>query len=490
MQRTIPRAFFVLFLGFGWPCVSPACSLFSGPPRPIQCAESVALNLAIDGEVLFPGDTRRGDAFERSLEAAAIRALGENRIAIDPEGRDLRIEIRAGSEGEILIALSSDGTEAAGAEPAKEAGERDKGVLRKELPAAAGEDPTALLAAALDLLGQAISSNWRNDCEPARTLSAEGRFAFEVPPVHPEARKRYLSALRAEGGLETSDSGSVGTLIELSPDGEEERRSAFPLVGEDRPERFLVSDDGLFVVAFDSRPTPAGSRGGGTRIYRADGGRVARLPLEDLLTPGDLEALRRNSWTSSCGGISGSLEASLDDGRDLLLLQLKDRSIPHEIAIDLATGRRITPRRDLLPQMRVTIGARPSAPGLEPTWEPPVYAENLDTGEASRAFANPDLAREPSRALFEHAVESPLPGYTEIAKRARLQGTVEVEVVVSESGRVSCARVSRLPLGLSRAAEAAALRWRFQPFARNGEPVRAVGRFSLHFGLTDPPDEP
>ncbi len=273
-------------------------------------------------------------------------------------------------------------------------------------------------------------------------------------------------------------------------EGEEEKLSTFRLAEETTPERFLVSDDGLFIVAFDSREWPSGGHKGNTLIYRADGGLVARLTLDDLLTPGDLEVLRRTWSISSCGDVPGRLSASLDNGRDLLILTIKDSTIPHEIAIDLKTGKLLTPRRDLLPQLRVKIGSYPATGDLEPVWGLPVCVGGSEVIKAKTAFVAADLIRQPPHSFYAHAIERPLPKYTELAKRARLQAKVEVEVIVSETGRVACARVHGGAMGLGGAAEAVALLWRFQPFDLDGKPVRAIGRFSFRFGLVDPPGAP
>ncbi|MEP7011779.1 MAG: energy transducer TonB [Acidobacteriota bacterium] len=448
----------------------------------------MALSIAVDAGALFPGDRVRAESFERRLESAANRKLGENRIAIDREGRDLRIGILNGSDNEILIALSSRGTEAQDFASFSEKPKSERDVLTKVLPAAVRETPNILLGAVIDLLGQAISANWGGDCNPVRTLSAQNRFAFELPPNHPEARERYLSALAPNGRLEPSDPQPVGSLLALSADGEEERLSSFRLADETLPERFLVTDDGLFVVAFDLRDSTAGGRKGNTLIYRAEGSLVARLTLDDLLTPDDLEALRSSWSVSSCGSVPGRLSAALDDGRDLLILKLNESTIPHEIAIDLKTGTLLTPRRDLLPHMRLTISSGLPTGILGPAWNPPVCVGPSDAIEPELAFSS-ELVREPPPSFYDHSIERPLPTYTEIAKRARLRGTVEVEVVVSETGSVSCARVTRLSMRLDTSAEAAALRWKFQPFVVDGKPVRTIGRFSFRFGGVKQPGE-
>jgi protein TonB len=72
-----------------------------------------------------------------------------------------------------------------------------------------------------------------------------------------------------------------------------------------------------------------------------------------------------------------------------------------------------------------------------------------------------------------------LPKYTEIARRAGLQGSVIVQAVIDEQGRATDVRILRgLPMGLDRAAVEAIERCPFEP-ARVGS--RAV---KVYFNLT------
>lgn len=82
------------------------------------------------------------------------------------------------------------------------------------------------------------------------------------------------------------------------------------------------------------------------------------------------------------------------------------------------------------------------------------------------------------------AVQTPAPEYTEIARRARIQGIVILEVEVDAHGRVTSTRVLKgLPMGLDEAAVKAVSDWRFQPGTRRGEPVPVVMTLTIHFKL-------
>ncbi len=65
--------------------------------------------------------------------------------------------------------------------------------------------------------------------------------------------------------------------------------------------------------------------------------------------------------------------------------------------------------------------------------------------------------------------------------KARIRGTVSVDVVVSESDEVLCARNTRLPFGLDTAAVEAARRWKFRLFVIDGRPAKVAGEILFHF---------
>ena len=81
------------------------------------------------------------------------------------------------------------------------------------------------------------------------------------------------------------------------------------------------------------------------------------------------------------------------------------------------------------------------------------------------------------------AVSKPAPVYPPIAKAARAQGTVVVQVVVDEDGDVISANaVSGHPL-LQQAAVAAARQAKFSPTRLNGTPVKVSGALTYNFVL-------
>jgi protein TonB len=90
-----------------------------------------------------------------------------------------------------------------------------------------------------------------------------------------------------------------------------------------------------------------------------------------------------------------------------------------------------------------------------------------------------------SSVLQGKALERHAPDYPELAKKARVQGAVVVEVVIAESGRVESARaMSGHPLLVIPATQAAR-RWRFAPTLLNGQPVKVTGVITFNFKLSE-----
>lgn len=75
------------------------------------------------------------------------------------------------------------------------------------------------------------------------------------------------------------------------------------------------------------------------------------------------------------------------------------------------------------------------------------------------------------------------PDYPAFARRARYPGTMFLEVFVSAHGDVSCARQTELPFGLGEAAVAAARRWTFRPYLRDGRPASFRGTVEIRFSV-------
>ena len=125
--------------------------------------------------------------------------------------------------------------------------------------------------------------------------------------------------------------------------------------------------------------------------------------------------------------------------------------------------------------------------------QPSVAAVNTRTGAliAVGEFAEKMTGRTPGYirvvrpisggVLNGKALSLPAPLYPEIAKRARTQGLVSVEVVIDVSGRVISAKAVSGPEMLREAAERAAMQARFTPALLSGQPVKMSGTINYNF---------
>ncbi|HET7840120.1 MAG TPA: TonB family protein [Terriglobia bacterium] len=86
----------------------------------------------------------------------------------------------------------------------------------------------------------------------------------------------------------------------------------------------------------------------------------------------------------------------------------------------------------------------------------------------------------PAKPVF-----TPDPEYTDKARRAGLEGTVNVEVNIDKKGRVTgaIAMGPELGMGLDKQAVKAARKWKFEPATLDGKPVAVVGKVQVKFKL-------
>jgi len=76
------------------------------------------------------------------------------------------------------------------------------------------------------------------------------------------------------------------------------------------------------------------------------------------------------------------------------------------------------------------------------------------------------------------------PTYTEIARKARIEGIVIIEAVIDRDGNVTEARILKpLAMGLSDQAIEAVRKWKFKPGTLNGQPVPVYYNLTVNFRL-------
>jgi protein TonB len=84
-------------------------------------------------------------------------------------------------------------------------------------------------------------------------------------------------------------------------------------------------------------------------------------------------------------------------------------------------------------------------------------------------------------------LEGEMPVYTNQARSQGIEGTIVVEALVDEHGRVFAAEVVQsLDPDLDARTLDAVRNWAFQPAMEDGEPVMQVVRIPVNFNLVDP----
>ena len=86
-------------------------------------------------------------------------------------------------------------------------------------------------------------------------------------------------------------------------------------------------------------------------------------------------------------------------------------------------------------------------------------------------------------SLLAYAVKQQAPIYPIAARNMRTAGVVRVEVTVDENGEVADVEKTSGPTLLQTAAKDAIRKWKFKPFIRDGQPVKATGFVNFNFSL-------
>ena len=119
---------------------------------------------------------------------------------------------------------------------------------------------------------------------------------------------------------------------------------------------------------------------------------------------------------------------------------------------------------------------------IDSTVGPDMPLVNLDA-EPPSPGPKPILKPISGGVLNGTAISLPAPTYPDAAKRMRTAGTVSVDVVLDESGKVVSAVATSGPTILREAAVQAALRARFSPTKLSGQPVKVAGVINYKFAL-------
>lgn len=139
------------------------------------------------------------------------------------------------------------------------------------------------------------------------------------------------------------------------------------------------------------------------------------------------------------------------------------------------------------------VGTVPPVPEASPYPEPPGGPDS--EGETPLESTDPSALGESPAATPEQELEAtfepprlldlPTADYPQMGRRMGMEGTVQLQVLVGEDGRVLAADPvgERLGMGFEAAARRAAFAARFAPARSNGRPVRAETRIAIRFRL-------
>jgi protein TonB len=91
--------------------------------------------------------------------------------------------------------------------------------------------------------------------------------------------------------------------------------------------------------------------------------------------------------------------------------------------------------------------------------------------------------REDSSDFFKRLIASPRPVYPELARRARIQGIVKLQVKVKADGSLEVQKVLQGEPVLADAAADAVKRWRAKPATINGTRIETISTVTFDFEL-------
>jgi periplasmic protein TonB len=128
------------------------------------------------------------------------------------------------------------------------------------------------------------------------------------------------------------------------------------------------------------------------------------------------------------------------------------------------------------------FGVPTGVPHGEEIAPPPLITKKSEPVPQPKAQEN-KVVRLASSILTGKAIARKTPDYPVIARQARVEGSIVVEIVISPEGRVESARALNGHYLLTKPAVDAAYAWRFEPTILNGLPVRVTGVITFNFKL-------
>lgn len=129
------------------------------------------------------------------------------------------------------------------------------------------------------------------------------------------------------------------------------------------------------------------------------------------------------------------------------------------------------------------LGSVPGVPGGQDGVIGSLMGETVPPPPAPARPETPERIRKGGLVEAANLIYGPKPVYPQLAKLARIQGTVRLEALIAADGTIKDLKVvSGHPL-LVKAALGAVERWRYRPTLLNGQPVEVETEIDVNFAL-------
>lgn len=139
------------------------------------------------------------------------------------------------------------------------------------------------------------------------------------------------------------------------------------------------------------------------------------------------------------------------------------------------------------PAASVTASPGSSQSASTPTPEAVRRRNEVDASAARSNAPEPivdaSVLHVPSSTMAANLIFSRVPAYPEPAREQGIEGSVVMDVVISQSGTVKYVRVIDGDRHLRLAAEDAVMRWRYKPYVQNGSPMEVATTVRVDFRL-------
>jgi TonB family protein len=150
-----------------------------------------------------------------------------------------------------------------------------------------------------------------------------------------------------------------------------------------------------------------------------------------------------------------------------------------------------TPKQEVTEKVKTETSENSSRERRVGKQEPQKQAETVAKAEEPRVETQPTNSENTAKSdspiqvgsLIDYATSKVNPTYPPAAKTMRMTGTVKVEVLVNEDGSIAEVQKTSGPSMLQRAAVDALKKWKFKPFVKDGQAVKASGFVSFNFNL-------